>query len=159
MDKLRFTACVAAVFICKSLAMPLVGRLVGRFGTARVMAISGAGTAISITLMAAVPHLAWILLMQGIFGACMAGWDLAAFLLLLERLWHEERTAIMSLSMTMNCAAIAMGSLLGGLALEWSGSWPHAYALVFGLSGVLRLLALRLRPRQLHARAVVVAQA
>jgi MFS family permease len=124
-----------------------------------VMAVSGAGTAITITLMAAVPHLGWVLLMQAIFGACMAGWDLAAFLLLLERLRHEERTALMSLYMTMNCAAIAAGSLLGGLALEWCGSWPHAYALVFGLSGALRLTALLLRPRPLHNRAVVVARA
>jgi MFS family permease len=159
MDKLRFTLCVAVVFISKSLAMPLVSRLVRRFGTARVMAFSGAGTAITITLMAAVPHLGWILLMQAIFGACMAGWDLAAFLLLLERLRHEERTSLMSLYMTMNCAAVALGSLLGGLVLEWSGSWPHAYAMVFGLSGALRLAAILLRPRQLHPRAVVVAQA
>ena len=159
MDKLRFTMCVAVVFISKSLTMPLVSRLVRRFGTSRVMAVSGAGTAITITLMAAVPHLGWILLMQAIFGACMAGWDLAAFLLLFERLRHEERTALMSLYMTMNCAAIAAGSLLGGLALEWCGSWPHAYALVFGLSGALRLTALLLRPRPLHNRAVVVARA
>ena len=158
MDKLRFTACVAAVFICKSLAMPLVGRLVRRFGTGRVMVASGLGTALTITLMPVVPHLGWILLMQGLFGACMAGWDLAAFLLLLERLRHEERTAVMSLFMTMNCIAVAVGSLLGGLVLELSGSWTHAYAMVFALSGAMRLGAMLLRPRRGRAAAVVVAR-
>lgn len=159
MDKLRFTACVAAVFICKSLAMPMVGRLVRRMGPARVMTISGAGSAVTIALMAAVPNLGWILTMQGLFGICMAGWDLAAFLLLLERLEHDERTSLMSLHLTMNCVAIAVGSLLGGLVLQLAGTTAAAYAAVFVLSGALRLVALLLRPRVARTTALVVAEA
>lgn len=156
MDKWRFTLCMAMVFVSKSLALPLVGRLIHRLGPYRVLAGGTLGTAIAIAMLPFHTGLAWILLVQATFGVSIAGVELAGFLLQLETLAHRERTALMSMYWAMNSAATALGSLVGAGMLRALGDWPHAYAAVFIASAVLRGVVLLLRPARPRVHAVQV---
>ena len=156
MDKWRFTLCMAMVFVSKSLALPLVGRLIRRLGPYRVLAAGTLGTAVAIAMLPAHTGLAWILLVQATFGVSIAGVELAGFLLQLETLAHRERTSLMSMYWAMNSAATAVGSLLGAGMLRALGDWPHAYAAVFIASAVLRGVVLMLRPARPRVQAIAV---
>jgi hypothetical protein len=158
MDKFRFTLCVAMVFISKILALPIAARVVRRLGAWRVMGLGALGTGVAIAILPLHTGLAWILLVQTIFGISIAGAELAGFLLQLETLRHEERTSLMSTYMLMNCAATAGGSLIGAAVLKGLGDWMHAYAAVFVLSGLLRAGVLLVRPPRPRPQAVVVAE-
>ena len=157
MDKLGFTLCVAMVFVCKGLALPLAGRVVRRVGASRVMAAGAIGMAVAIAILPLHTGLAWILLVQGVAGAALAAVELAGFLLQLETLRHDERASLMSTYMFMNCAAMAIGSLVGAAVLKSLGDWPHAYEAVFVLSGVLRAATLLVRPPHVRVAATIVA--
>ncbi len=156
MDKWRFTMCMAMIFVSKSLALPLVGRLIRRMGPYRVLTIGTLGTAVAIAMLPFDTSLGWILFVQATFGVSIAGVELAGFLLQLETLGHRERTSLMSMYWAMNSSATAVGSLLGAGMLKALGDWPHAYATVFIASAVLRGVVLMLRPARPRVQAVTV---
>jgi MFS family permease len=156
MDMWRFTVCVAMVFVARSLAMPIAGRLIQRVGASRAMSLGALGAAVAMLLLPASEHLAWILLVQTIAGASLACVDLAGFLLMLETIGHRERTALMSAYMMLTCLAQMCGSLLGAGLLGLMGPSSAAYATIFLLSGVLRVLVLLVRPARAPLQAVRV---
>ena len=156
MDKMRFTVCMAMVFVSKSLGMPLAVRVIRRMGSRKALAVGAVGTALAIGALPLGEHLAWILLIQTVFGVSVAMVELGGFLMQLETLRHEERTSLMSMYMAMNCAGGALGSALGAGLLKWCGEGPAAFATVFVVSGVLRVAALALCPARRHTVAVTV---
>lgn len=156
MDKVRFTICMAMVFVSKSLGMPLAARVIRRLGSRRALAVGAVGTGLAIASLPLGENLAWILLVQTAFGVSVAVVELGGFLMQLETLRHEERTSLMSMYMFMNCAGGALGSGLGAGLLKWCGEGSAAFATVFVVSGGLRVAALALRPARSHAVAVRV---
>jgi MFS family permease len=145
------------VFVSKSLGMPLATRVIRRMGAHRALAVGAVGTGLAIGALPLGEHLAWILLIQTVFGVSVAMVELGGFLMQLETLPHRERTSLMSMYMAMNCAGGALGSALGAGLLKWCGEGSGAFATVFVVSGVLRVAALALRPARHHAAAVKVA--
>lgn len=156
MDMWRFTVCVAMVFVARSVAMPVAGRLIHRVGASRAMSLGAAGAAIAMLLLPVSTHLAWILWIQALAGAALACVDLAGFLLMLETLDHRERTSLMSAYMLFTCLAQVAGSLLGAGLLGWLGASAATYAWIFLLSGSLRVLVLLVRPVRAPVRAKLV---
>jgi len=156
MDMWRFTVCVAMVFVARSVAMPVAGRLIHRLGTSRAMSMGALGAAIAMLFLPVSTHLAWILFIQALAGASLACVDLAGFLLMLETLDHRERTSLMSTYMLLTCVAQVAGSLLGAGLLSWLGTSATAYAWIFVLSGALRVFVLLVRPARTPVRATVV---
>lgn len=82
---------------------------------------------------------------QAVSGIAQGAWELATFLLLLETIPSEERTSIMSGFYFLNSLAMAGGALIGAWILG-NAPTPDVYALVFGVSTGLRLVALMLLP-------------
>ena len=156
MDMWRFTVCVAMVFVARSVAMPIAGRLIHRVGASRAMSMGAFGAAIAMLFLPISTHLAWILFVQVLAGASLACVDLAGFLLMLETLDHRERTSLMSAYMLFTCLAQTAGSLLGAGLLGWLGAHGATYTWIFLLSGVLRVLVLLVRPARAPMRATVV---
>jgi len=81
---------------------------------------------------------------MGMAGICWAGYELAAFLLLLDLSTPEERTSILTSFNVMNAIALVGGSLIGGFLLHSFGENQLAYTLLFVISGFARLAALPL---------------
>jgi MFS family permease len=157
MDKLRFTVCMAMVFVSKSLGMPLASRLIRRVGARRALAWGAVGTGLAIGALPLGTNLAWILLIQTVFGLSVSVVELGGFLMQLETLRHHERTSLMSMYMAMNCAGSAVGSLVGAGLLKVIGEGQAGFAAVFVVSGALRIAVLALRPARRHVTAVQVA--
>lgn len=135
-----YMAAIAAAFIGKSLALPIAGRLADRHGARRVLLISAMGVSTLALIWLVSGAGWWIIPAQVAAGAIWGAYELAVFLLLLETIPTEERTGVMTWYYLLNSLAMATGSLLGAAMLQGSESWS-GYALLFGISTALRLLA------------------
>lgn len=124
------------------------GRLVDRFGSKPV--IAGAG------FWAAMTPLLWVLLArpespeliyiaEAVSGIAWAGVNLAASHLLLRITPGKYRLSYLSIYTAVTGAVLAFAPILGGMLISsltpWLGS-VGAYKWVFGINGILRLLAL-----------------
>ncbi|MDZ4754641.1 MAG: MFS transporter [Phycisphaerae bacterium] len=139
-DAWTYTGAIAAAFIAKSLALPLAGRIADRRGARFVLVGSAIGIALLGTFWLVSASPLWIIPMQFVAGAVWGGYELAVFLLLLETIPGAERTSVMSWYYLLNSFAMTTGSLLGAMLLSGEETWV-AYATVFGVSTLLRLLA------------------
>jgi MFS family permease len=159
MDKDQFTISVVTLFAAKSLALPLVGRLAGSWGARRLL-IAGAlvvAAASGLWIVSTAP--AWIYAMQVVSGMGWAAYEMALFLLLLEHIREEERTAMYAAYYFFNAIVTVLGSFVGAAAIDALGGGVTAYWWVFGASAVLRFAAIPLMlriPRHGHERTVPV---
>ncbi|MFZ9688508.1 MAG: MFS transporter [Phycisphaerales bacterium] len=159
MDKDQFTISVVTLFAAKSLALPLVGRLAGSWGARRLL-IAGAlvvAAASGLWIVSTAP--AWIYAMQVVSGTGWAAYEMALFLLLLEHIREEERTAMYAAYYFFNAIVTVLGSFVGAAAIDALGGGVTAYWWVFGASAVLRFAAIPLMlriPRHGHERTVPV---
>lgn len=136
-----YMTAIAAAFLGKSLALPIAGRLADRHGARRVLLVSAVGVSLLATIWLVSGAAWWIVPSQLLAGAIWGAYELAVFLLLLETIPSEERTSVMTWYYLLNSLAMASGSLLGAALLHGSESWG-GYALLFGTSTLLRLLAI-----------------
>ena len=60
-------------------------------------------------------------------------------LLFFESLKRDERTAMMTMYNAGNALSMVLGSIAGGLVINYMAKSAEAYLLVFGISSVLRL--------------------
>jgi len=143
----EFTALTATTFVVKIFLSPRLGHVARRYGATALLGASG-------LLIAAVPamwlvssDLRWLLLAQACSGAAWAAHELGSSLLFLEALDADERTSLLSVFNVANASAVALGALLGGLALNGFGLDLDAYLTVFLASAVARVATLPLLRR------------
>jgi MFS family permease len=138
----RYMMLIAATFVSKGLALPLLGKLVGRFGPRRLLVLGGIGiTPLPLLWLAAADSFPALLSVQLCGGMAWAAFELGALLLFFDVEDELERTGVLTLFNGFNAVAIAGGSLAGGALL---GAVPpsSAYVVVFLASAGLRLLSL-----------------
>lgn len=159
MDKDQFTISVVTLFAAKSLALPLVGRLAGSWGARRLLIVGALVVAAASGLWIVSTAPAWIYAMQVVSGMGWAAYEMALFLLLLEHIREEERTAMYAAYYFFNAIVTVLGSFVGAAAIDALGGGVTAYWWVFGASAVLRFAAIPLMlriPRHGHERTVPV---
>ena len=159
MDKDQFTISVVTLFAAKSLALPLVGRLAGTWGARRLLMAGAVVVAAASGLWIVSTAPAWIYAMQLVSGAGWAAYEMALFLLLLEHIREEERTAMYAAYYFFNAIVTVIGSFVGAWAIDALGGGVTAYWWVFGASAALRFAAIPLMlriPRHGHERTVPV---
>ncbi|MSR41833.1 MAG: MFS transporter, partial [Phycisphaerales bacterium] len=140
-----YLALVAMSFAAKSATFPFWGWLAGKLGARRVLVASAVGVA-----LLALPWLflrdPWLLLAAQIFAGAMWGaFELCTFLLLLETIPAERRTAAMSGFYLLNAIAMVGGGLIGAHFLAADHS-ADGYATIFTLSTAMRMSALLIVP-------------
>ena len=140
-----YLALVATGFAAKAATFPLWGWCADKLGARRVLVASAVGVA-----LLALPWLfirdPWLLLATQVFaGAVWGAYELCTFLLLLETIPAERRTAAMSGFYLLNAIAMVAGGLLGAYFLSRENS-ANGYATVFTLSTALRMSALLIIP-------------
>jgi MFS family permease len=159
MDKDQFTISVVTLFAAKSLALPLVGRLAASWGARRLLMAGALVVAAASGLWIVSTAPAWIYAMQLVSGAGWAAYEMALFLLLLEHIREEERTAMYAAYYFFNAIVTVVGSFVGAAAIDALGGGITAYWWIFGASAVLRFAAIPLMlriPRHGHERAAPV---
>lgn len=142
-----YVALVAAAFGARVVALPLWGRLGHRIGGQHLLWVGAVGIAPTALPWVLTDHFGVLLAAQIGAGVVWAAFELGTFLALFERLPDGERTSLLALYNLANSAAIAVGSVAGGLVLWQLGRSTETYTLLFAGTAVLRLAALAILPR------------
>ncbi|MCE2967981.1 MAG: MFS transporter [Phycisphaerales bacterium] len=133
-----YAALVGTVLLGKVLALGLLGKIARRSGPIPLLLVGGIGVAPISVLVLLSDNIYYILLIQLFSGVVWACFELATWLLFLDHLPEEERTAILSSYFFFNTLAMTLGSLLGGWILAVLGKDFNAYFWAFSLSTFLR---------------------
>jgi MFS family permease len=138
---LTFTFVSAASILVKYLSMPVWGMTADRFGTRKIMSLTG-------FLMPMVPIL-WLfsanfwylILIQFFSGFIWAGFELSTFNFIFDTTTAAKRSTCVAYYNVLNGFGIVIGAVLGSLIVRYNNLFWSKYLLVFLLSGILRFAA------------------
>ncbi|RPJ09750.1 MAG: MFS transporter [Spirochaetaceae bacterium] len=140
MNYLIFTGVSGMFFAFKYFAMPVWGKACDRYGTRKVLVVSGMMVAIlPFFLPLAMFHPA-AFITQGIAGFAWGGFEIAAFNILFDSTKPAERTSIIAYYNIVNGAAGLMATMAGWLILEYNNLFATPFILLFITSGILRII-------------------
>jgi MFS family permease len=97
--------------------------------------------------------LGWLLCVQVVAGGCWAAYELAVALLFFEAVQDRERTGVLTVYNLGLAVATVAGAGCGGILLRSLGEDRRAYAVLFVVSCLLRLVSLPLLTRFLRQTA------
>ncbi|HWN67835.1 MAG TPA: MFS transporter, partial [Haliangium sp.] len=138
----QYMLLIAATFVSKGVALPLLGRVVGRLNPRRLLVIGGMGIApLPVLWLATTGSFPGLLAVQLFGGVAWAAFELGSLLLFFDVEDELERTGVLTLFNGLNAVAIASGSIAGGVLLEAAPA-HLVYVVVFLASAGLRLLSL-----------------
>lgn len=152
LEELRFNyanylTLISTSFAAKMLAFPTLGIVVNRFGAQRVLYFCGAGI-VPLSALWLLTDSFWpLLLVQVVAGTMWAGYELATFLLLFERIDQAERTSVLTLFNVGHAVATVAGASAGGVILTALDEEKVAYLVLFAISAGARLATLPLLAR------------
>lgn len=156
-DYTQYVVLLAAAFIARIIAPPFLSRFAQRFGVRRLLWVGGLGIAPLSALWTVSGEFWYLLGIQLLSGVLWAAYELSTFLLFFETIRQEERTSVLSAFNFANCAAILLGSMIGGGLLGLLGESHAAYMVVFCVSLAARVLGVgllaRLQPPRRQGRA------
>jgi MFS family permease len=135
---------LAVALAVRVLAAPLAGRFAQRYGVGRLLRVSAAGIIPMAGLWAIDGGFAYLLVLQVFSGVVWAGHELAAFLMFFDTTDERDRTAVLTLYNFGNATALAVGSVIGGIAFQSLGAGATAYAAIFIASSVFRIVTMLL---------------
>lgn len=138
----QYLVLLAASFAAKMLTLPLIGSLIERIGTHRLLCAAGIGIVPTASLWIVSDSFWYLLAIQVLAGAIWAGWELATFLLIFEHIDERERTSVLTMFNLGNAVATVGGAVIGAALLYGLGVSVGAYLVLFGASSAARLLSL-----------------
>ena len=142
-DYRTYLMLLAASFLGRIVALPLVGTLARRHGAARVLRWGVVGLVPVASLWVLSDSVAWLVAVQLAAGAAWAAYELGNFLVFFEAVPHRERTGVITCYFLASSLATVLGSLVGGQILAALDADLVAYTVVFVTSTVARIGALR----------------
>ncbi len=138
MEYWEYAVLLSVSFVTKFLCLPFWGRYAHRVGAQRLLWIGAIGIVPLSGGWLISSNFLYLMALQLAGGATWGAYELALFLLFFETIPARERTAILTWYNVANSAALAFGSMLGGLTLNALGVTPEAYLTVFVGSSMLR---------------------
>ncbi len=132
----------ATLFSAKSVASSVFGELIARRGAMHTLRVGTIALGVHALLFALPGSFGLMIALMAMGGVCWAAYELASFILLLERTHEEERTSVLTSLAFLNAVTLVLGSLAGGAILEAVGLGRWGYAAIFVASGFLRFAAL-----------------
>lgn len=133
-----YVVLIGSCFLAKMLALPLWGLVAQRSGPQKLLWIGGIGIVPISGLWMVSNSLPFLFALQIVGGVAWAAYELAMLLLFFESLKRDERTAMMTMYNAGNALSMVLGSIAGGLVINYLEKSAEAYLLVFGISSVLR---------------------
>lgn len=123
-DEALWGTAQAASMLTTALSQRYWGRRVDRLGTRWVLTTSWLPAAVIPLLWLGAPAAVWILPVNLLAGWAWAGYNLAAFNMLLESAPQARRGRMVGVYNAVQGLATAAGPVLGGLLGEWLGAAP-----------------------------------
>ncbi|MFM8291931.1 MAG: MFS transporter [Planctomycetia bacterium] len=148
-----FMLVFATAFLSKAILLPSIGRLASRVGAPRMLAMACVAIMPLSLLWLPTGELGWLLCVQVVAGGCWAAYELAVALLFFEVVQDRERTGVLTVYNLALAVATVAGAGCGGLLLRALGEDRRAYAVLFVVSCLLRLVSLPLLARLLRQTA------
>jgi predicted MFS family arabinose efflux permease len=122
LDYGTYAALVATAFLGRVLFLPLLGRHAETYGANKLLLACGVAMApMSVLWVFAYQSLPMLFFLQILSGIVWGGFELAASLLIYERVIPAERTSILTTYNLSHAGALVTGSLAGGVILEAMG--------------------------------------
>ncbi len=136
-----FTVVSATALITKYISMPIWGMVSDKYGTKKILALSGFLMPILPLLWVFSAEIPYLLLVQVYSGFVWAGFEIASFNFIFDTTTPAKRVTCVSYYNVLKGASIFIGALLGGLIVRHNSFFWSQYYLVFILSFILRYAA------------------
>jgi len=134
-----YTLVCTIPILTKMLAMPLLGRMIDRFGGRRMLSIGGLLMPFSSVLWIFSGDVWWLCLAQVYAGLVWGCVELSVFSFVYDATKSRNRTAYVAYSTVLGGMATLLGSATGASVLHYFSWLSCPYHLIFLLSTVLRL--------------------
>jgi len=133
-------------FIGKMLALPWAGRFANRFGSDRLLWVGSIGIVPVSALWFFSGNFWWLAGIQVVSGLVWACYELAVLLQFFRQIPGERRVAVLTLYNLGNSTAMVLGTIIGGVMLNFLGRGTDAYLTLFVASACMRFFALLAMP-------------
>lgn len=144
-----YSVFTAAIVVTKTVALPVLGRMLHRVGVRRMLTASALAIAPIPLLWISGSALPWLLAVQVYSGVAWAGFELGMLMVLFDGNDDAERATMQSAHSALQALGTAGASLVGGALFGALGSDARAYTWVFLVSAIARLAAALLVVREL----------
>jgi len=155
LNYLQYTWLISLSFVGKILAMPFASRVSARYGTVVTLWIGGIGIIPMAGVWIISDSVAFLSLMQILSGILWAFYELSTMLLFFEKITPQQRVAALSVYNVGNATAMVVGSVVGGLVLQFMGATLSAYLVVFLVSSLARVGPLAWMPKRNEATSLL----
>ncbi len=141
MDYMTFTIVNAAAIITKIFFVPVWGKSSDRFGTRKVLSLTGFLMPLTPLLWVISGDVYYLIAIQIYSGFIWAGFEIASFNFVFDTTTPQKRARGIAYYNVINGVAIFAGSLVGALAVRYNELFHSRYFLVFIISGIIRYVA------------------
>ena len=137
----EYVLLVAASYIAKIIAYPVIARLIERFSAIRCLIISGLFVSPLPLFWFWTPQLPTLIVAQVVAGFAWGTFELSSTMLVFSNIGNQERIRILTGYNLFNAICMVSGSVVGAYMLTSEPSYS-TYRLVFTISALCRLLSL-----------------
>ncbi len=141
LDYLTFTIILAAMIIVKMFLMPVWGKASDRFGTKKVLGLTGFLMPLSPLLWLFSRDVLYLIIIQVYSGFIWAGFEISSFNFIFDTTSPQKRATCVAYYNVLNGIAILAGAMIGSLIVKYNSVFWSKYLLVFVISCLLRYLA------------------
>lgn len=139
-DYKTYTIVIAAAQIVKILMLPVWGNLTDRYGTKKILTLTGFLMPIIPLLWTLTPKVWFIILIQAYSGFIWGGFELSAFTFIYDTTSPQKRATCIAYYNVLNGIMIFVGALLGSVIVRYNEIFLSKYLFVFFLSFIFRYL-------------------
>lgn len=127
-------------FLAKAILLPTIGRLASRLGALGLLWAASLAIVPLAALWLPSANVAYLCGVQVVAGACWAAYELSVTLIFFQEVGERERTGVVTVYNLGVAVATVAGAASGGLLLRVLGEGWQAYATVFSVSCLARLV-------------------
>jgi len=138
----EYMTLIAASFAAKAAVLSVLGRLARRVSAARILRTSAIIVSLLPVFWLLGDTVPYLFVLQVAAGTFWGAYEFSAFLLYFDRIREEERTSLLTTLNLANAAAMAGGSILGGVVLSAAAPGRAGYHELFLISAAARLVVL-----------------
>ncbi len=139
-DYMTFAVINAAAIITKIFFLPVWGRSSDRFGTRKVLGLTGFLMPFTPILWMFSHDFYYLIIIQVYSGFIWAGFEIASFNFIFDTTTPQKRATAIAYFNVINGIAIFTGAMIGGLIVRYNTVFWSKYIFVFVLSGVVRYI-------------------
>jgi len=138
-DYLTFTIVIGTAIIIKPFTMPAWGKASDRFGTKKILSLTGFLMPLVPLLWLFSPNVFYLIIIQIYSGFIWGGFEISSLSFIFDTTTSQKRATCVAYYNVINGFAMLLGAIIGGLLVRYNDVfWSH-YLLVFLISFILRM--------------------